>query len=178
MSDPYLGEIRMWSFDWAPDGWLLCQGQILNIIAYQALYSLIGTQFGGDGRTTFGLPDLRGRVQLGTQTPGNQQGLHYAGGTETVTLDSTQVPSHIHNLQAIAEAGDKPGPAGNFYAKVTAVSPAPAPVNIYGAPSTPPVTLDAGTMTAAGGSAEHNNMQPFMVLNYCIATRGTYPMRP
>ncbi len=176
MSDPFIGEIKVWSFDWAPYGWALCQGQLLNIQQNTALYSLLGTQFGGDGRTTFGLPDLRGRVPLGTQIPGDQQGVKYIGGTENVTLTSAQV-SHNHSLQAIVEAGDKPAPTANFYAKVTAVSPATAPVNIYGAP-TSTIALDSTTLSSVGGSQSHNNMQPFLVLNYCIATMGIYPMRP
>ena len=149
----------------------------MPIAQYTALYSLLQTQFGGDGRTTFGLPDLRGRVPLGTQSPGYKQGLTYAGGAETVTLTAAQMPAHNHTMQAIAEAGDKPGPAANFYAKVTAVSPATTPVNIYGAP-TNTVALDSGTLSSAGAGAAHDNVQPFLVLNYCIATMGIYPSRP
>lgn len=177
MSDPFVGEIRLWGFDWAPMGWALCNGQLLNVRANQALFALIGTQFGGDGSTTFGVPDLRGRVPLGTQLPGNQQGVAWIGGTETVALTAAQIPAHNHTMQAIAEAGDKPGPAANFYAKVTAVSPATAPVNIYGAPASM-VALDSGTLSAVGAGAAHDNMQPFLVLNYLIATSGIFPMRP
>jgi len=176
MSDPFIGEIKIWSFDWAPYGWALCQGQLLSIQQNTALFSLLGTQFGGNGTTTFGLPDLRGRVPLGTQSPGYQQGESYMNGTENVTLTSAQV-SHNHSLQAIVEAGDKPAPTANFYAKVTAVSPATTPVNIYGAP-TSATPLDPSILSSVGGNQSHNNMQPFLVLNYCIATMGIYPIRP
>lgn len=176
MSEPFIGEIRLLAIAWAPKGWALCDGSLLPITPNQALYSLLGTQFGGDGRTTFGLPDLRGRVPLGTVYPGQNQGKQYAGGGETVTLNEAQVPVHNHMLQAIAEAGNKANPADNFYAKVTPVAPATAPVNIYGAATTT-VALDTGTLSSVGGGT-HDNMQPFLVLNYCIATQGYYPSRP
>lgn len=175
MSEPFLGEIRLLAIDWAPEGWALCDGSTLPIATNQALFSLLGTQFGGDGRTTFGLPDLRGRVPLGTQVPGQNQGAKWAGGAESVALTGAQTPLHNHNLQAIAEAGDKPSPAANFYAQVTPVTPAAPPVNIYGAPVSM-VALDPGTLSSVGGSV-HDNMQPFLVLNYCIATEGIYPPR-
>lgn len=177
MSEPFVGEIRLLAINWAPKGWALCDGSLLPIMPNQALFSLLGTQFGGDGRTNFGVPDLRGRVPLGTVTPGQHQGLQWAGGVENVILTAAQTPAHNHALQAIAEAGNKANPTDNFYAKVTAVTPATAPVNIYGAP-TSTVALDAGTLSSAGGDGAHDNMQPFLVLNYCIATQGYYPMRP
>ena len=176
MSDPFLGEIRLLAINWAPRGWALCDGSLLSITANQALYSLLGTQFGGDGRTTFGVPDLRGRVPLGTVTPGQNQGVQWAGGAENVTLTAAQTPAHNHALRAIAETGNKANPTDNFYSKATAVTPATAPVNIYAVPSST-VALDAGTLSSVGGAA-HDNMQPFLVLNYCIATTGYYPSRP
>ena len=179
MSDFFIGEIRMFSFGIVPYGWHLCDGSILPIQQNSALFALLGTQFGGNGTSTFGLPDLRGRVPLGTQIPGQQQGAVYAGGAETVVLTTSQMPAHNHNLQAIAATpGDKSGPAAHFYAKVAAVSPATAPVNIYGAPTSTNLTpLDSGAMSGAGGNSAHPNIQPFLVGNYCIATTGIFPTR-
>ena len=175
MSEPFLGEIRLLAIAWAPKGWALCDGSTLPIAQNQALYSLLQTQFGGDGKTTFGLPDLRGRVPLGTVAPGQNQGTKWAGGAETAALTGAQTPIHTHYLQVIAEAGDKPSPVANFYAQVTPVTPAASPVNIYGAPVST-VALDSGTLSSVGGNA-HDNMQPFLVLNYCISTEGIYPPR-
>jgi microcystin-dependent protein len=179
MSDYFIGEIRAFSFDWAPNGWVPCDGRLLNVQGNQALFSLLGVQFGGNGTTTFGIPDLRGRVAQGTVSPGQRQGFGYAGGTETVQVTSDQVPAHNHALWAITAAGDKPGPAGNHYANVTTVSPATGNVNIYGPLASPnTVALDPGTIDTAGGGGGHDNMQPFLVTNYCIATIGIYPSRP
>lgn len=187
MSEPFLGEIRLFSFNQGggpPKGWALCNGATMNIRQYSALYALLGVQFGGDGQTTFKLPDLRGHVPLGanlnsTKQPICKQGV--AGGAETVTLSAatpTQLPPHNHALMAVKEIGNKANPAAHLHAQV------PGSVSIYGAP-TNTVALDPGTLSPAGGvappapaAAGHDNMQPFVVLNYCIATVGYFPPRP
>jgi microcystin-dependent protein len=185
MAEPFLGEIRVFSFNLSggapPSGWLPCDGRTLTIQQYNALYSLLGIQFGGDGRTTFKLPDLRGRVPLGTslnKQPVYTQGT--SGGTETVALAAANHPAHSHSMTAVAQTpGDQTAPAAHFYGKVVAVSPATNPVNIYGVPNASnTVVLASQTLGINGANAPHDNMQPFMALNYCIAITGYYPMRP
>ena len=187
MSDPFVGEIKMWLMSWAPQGWALCNGNLLPIAQNQVLYSLLGKQFGGDGVTTFGLPDLRGRVAMGT-TKSVVSGLSTyvtgaAGGTETVTLTPNQVPPHAHAVIGDANPGNAIQPTGAYLA--TAVSNTSANFTPY-APSgaTLDATLYAGTATSAGtlsnegGNQPHSNMQPFTVINFTIATTGLYPPRP
>ncbi|MBF0611988.1 MAG: phage tail protein [Magnetococcales bacterium] len=181
MSDPYLGEIRLFGFSFAPAGWLACNGSTLPINQYQALYSLIGNQFGGAYSTgNFNLPDLRGRVPFGASfpsqnNPSSQSYQGYYGGAETVTLVANQMPGHIHTVNVTAQAGNKTNPSTNVYAQ------APTGVNIYASPSGPggaPVALSPDSISPAGAGGGHNNVQPFSVVNFCIAKTGTYPSRP
>lgn len=179
MSDYFLGEIRMFSFAWAPHNWALCQGQLMTITQNQALYALLGTTFGGNPPTNFNLPDLRGRVPLCQgQSPISgttyQQGSTYAGGAETVTLNAAQVPAHTHTVKAISAQGTA-GPSDGIISSLkTAVTP-----TVYSAVPTSGATfqpLNAGTVSPVGGAA-HSNMQPFTVANFCIATSGIFPAR-
>lgn len=181
MSDAYLGEIRLFPFNWAPDGWLPCDGRQLNITQYAALWSLLGKQFGGDGQTTFNLPDMRGRVAVSqgpnTQTsPSVTYAVGNTGGQETVALTAAQVPQHTHDLNA-ANVNGTVGTANNNYFAV-----APALHNLYAAPTSVnanAITHFVGdTVSTTGGGAPHNNLQPSLVLNFCICTAGNYPPRP
>lgn len=179
--ESYIGEIRPFSFNYAPEGWHLCDGTVLRISDYQVLFSLIGNTFGGTYPNTFALPDLRGRCVVGSdQSP--QTGTIYnqgeTGGAETVTLVSQNLPAHTHSVQAEAVNGTTPQLPGNLLAipEVRAITGVEA--DIYADPSSKQVSLNPQTVSIAGGSQPHNNMQPFQVINYCISMTGIYPQRP
>lgn len=166
--DPILGEIKLFAINIVPKGWAPCNGALLSITANQALYSLLGTYYGGNGTTTFALPDLRGRVPVASV--GSQIGV--SGGTETVTLTPNQVPPHTHDVNVSTAAGDQANGIGHNIA-------APANnKNLYvAATSASTVALSPATIDTQGGSGNHNNMQPFLTLNYYIATAGIFPQR-
>lgn len=183
MADPFVGEIKIWAFNWAPQNWLLCNGAILTIAQSPALASLLGNQFGGDGQTTFGLPDLRGRTPIGTgASPEDPNTTYVTGnllGAETVTVSAANVPSHVHSVEAYPDNGSTPFPGGSYFA--TVIPPNSSTVfNVYlpgtGAVANPQV-LAADTVATYGGSQGHNNMQPFTVVNFCICASGLYPPR-
>jgi microcystin-dependent protein len=163
MSEPFLGEIRMFSFDFAPKGWAMCNGQLLQINQNQALFSLLGTTYGGDGQQTFALPDLRGRLpfHVGTRVQGQM------AGTESETLNLNQMPAHTHAAQASSTTGTAATPGGNFWAAAAA--------NPYASSNSS--TMSAQAVTSAGGSQPHNNLPPFLVLNVCMALLGIFPSR-
>jgi microcystin-dependent protein len=163
MSQPFLGEIKIVSFNFAPKGWAECNGQFLPINQNQALYSLYGTNFGGDGRTTFALPNLQGSVAMCTGA-GHVTGER--GGEIAHTLSLAEMPAHTHTLTANGGAGTTGVPAGNFLADTVD--------KVYSTPQslTP---LVAGTVGNAGGSQAHNNMQPYTVLNFICALQGIFP---
>ena len=172
MSEPFVGEIIMVGFNFAPRGWAFCDGQLLAIMQNQALFSLLGTIYGGDGRTTFGLPPLRGRIPLHAGTgPGlTNRRLGERSGQEQVSLNANQLPAHNHTLMASGSPADTPGPAGALLAE--------APV--YGPPATPPKQMSPQAMSNAGDgttSIPHDNMQPFLAIRFCIALVGVYPSR-
>jgi len=166
MSEPFLAEIRIVGFNFAPRGWAFCDGQILPINQNQALYSLLGTTYGGDGRTTFALPDLRGRAPLHVSS---QYREGHKGGSEAVTLTQGQMPGHSHTAQASSDAASTPVPTGNVLANS-------APPAFYGDASNL-VAFQGGTISTVGGGQGHNNMQPFLALNFCIALQGLFPSR-
>ena len=186
MSDPFIGEIKIWAFPWAPRGWALCDGTILTIQQNTALYSLLGTQFGGDGKTTFALPDLRGRTPVGTTWGTSVGGAVYETGTvagaETVTLSSATVLSHVHSVNAYAVDGNAPFPAGADFGAPVPGPGATANFSVYSPDTTQtvpnPAVLASGTVAVAGSNLGHNNMQPYGVVNFCIAIQGNYPQRP
>jgi microcystin-dependent protein len=171
MSEAFLGTIRLVGFNFAPVNWALCQGQLLPISQNTALFSLIGTYFGGDGQQTFALPDLRGRVAI---SQGQGLGLSnytqgQAGGVETATLSGAQVPAHTHTLMAATNAtGSDPGPA-------LALGTPAAAVRMYGASS--PTPLAPASIGPFGSGNAHENRQPFLGLNYIIALAGIFPSR-
>ena len=168
--EPYLGEVRLFTWSWAPRGWALCQGQILNIAQNSALFALLGTMYGGNGQSTFALPDLRGRTPIHRSTNYTQG---EADGSETVTLTVNTMPMHNHQLLGLNVPGDKAVPNSFTLSNIKAGAPA----NEYFYGSTSPVGLEPTSVTPVGGGEAHNNMQPYLALNYCIATRGLFPPR-
>ncbi|MBB4662973.1 phage tail protein [Conexibacter arvalis] len=167
MSEPYLGEIRAMSFGFAPRGWAQCNGQLLPINQNQALFSILGATYGGDGRTNFALPDLRGRVPMGTDFAGHPLGER--AGVEAVTLTPQQIPSHSHEFRTTRSPGNDVMPA----------TLASAP-NLYGAPTRlTPIggQRPAGQSIASAGAQPHANMMPFAVVGFCIALQGIFPSR-
>jgi microcystin-dependent protein len=164
MAEPFLSEIRMMSFVFAPRGWALCNGQLMPINQNQALFSLLGTTFGGDGQVNFGLPDLRGRTPIHV---GGGHSLGERGGEQAHTLSIAELPTHTHVLSATSNDGTNAIPVGNYLAKA-------APANPY-APPSQLVGLSAGSVTNTGGSQAHLNMMPFLTLSFCIALQGIFP---
>ena len=165
MAEPFLAEIRIFSFNFPPNGWALCNGQLLPINQNQALFSLLGTTYGGNGQTTFALPNLRGRTPLHVGS-GHTQG--EAAGQTAVTITQQTMPQHLHFLNASTSAADAVLPGGNVFA----VSPQQA----YTAPAnfTP---MEPTSVTNVGGNQPHTNMMPYLVLNFCIALQGIFPSR-
>jgi len=177
MSDQYLGEIRPTAFNFAPDGWALCQGQMLAVSQNATLFSLLGTSFGGNGTTTFCLPDLRGRVSVGSGT-GNGLSLRIVGesaGVEHVSLTTNQIPVHSHPASANADPGGNTSPQNSVWTQINDGSG--TGYNSY-APAPPNVMLPPTTLSPSGGSQPMNILQPYLTLNYIIALVGIYPTRP
>lgn len=171
MSEPFIAEIRIFAGNFAPRSWAFCNGQLLPISQNTALFSLVGTTYGGDGRTTLGLPNLQGRAPM---HPGRGPGLTdrrlgERSGTQTVTLTEAQMPNHNHAVRAVADPGEDPGPGGKSFGRSVGGT-------AYGA-SADLVALDSDAMPATGGSGSHNNRQPFLGLNFIIALQGLYPSR-
>ena len=164
MATPFLSEIRIVSFSFAPKGWAFCNGQLLLINQNQALFSLLGTTYGGDGRTTFALPNLQGRVPIHT---GNGHTLGQAGGEQTHTLTVAELPQHLHQLHATSVNGDLIIAAGNELAGSPTQLYAPADNNL--------AAMNPASIANTGGSQSHQNMEPFLTLNFCIALQGIFP---
>jgi microcystin-dependent protein len=164
MAEPFLSEIRLMSFVFAPKGWALCNGQLLPINQNQALFSLLGTTFGGDGRVNFALPDLRGRAPIHV---GSGHTLGERGGEQDHTLSIPELPEHIHVAQGTSAAGTEKRPASTYVGRA-------APVNPYGAPNNL-VAMHAASISNVGGSQAHLNLQPFLTLTFCIALQGIFP---
>ena len=175
--DPFIGEIRMFCGNFAPSGWAQCDGQLLPIQQYTALFSILGTQFGGDGIRTFGLPDLRGRVPIHQgQGPGlSPYTIGQAGGNENVTLVQNQMPQHNHLITCDNGGGGKNTPGGNLLGSVN-VS---ATEKFYSAATVGPSTaqMNQGAITIAGGNQPHENRQPHLCVNFIIALNGIFPSR-
>jgi len=171
MSQPFLGEIRMVGFNFAPVGWAYCDGSLLPIAQYDAVFALLGTTYGGDGQVTFALPDLRGRVPLHQgQSPGNSfRTIGEAGGSESVTLSIQQLPLHTHSLAAGVDGARAAAPNSAFIGSGEA--------DIYNHDTANSVTLAPGTLGSSGGSQPHENQQPFLCINFIIALEGIFPSR-
>lgn len=176
--EAFIATILLFAGNFAPRGWLFCQGQLLPINQNQALFSLLGTTYGGDGVTTFALPDLRSRVPVGAgQGPGlTNRALGEKGGTETVALSAEQLPAHTHQLLASTAPADLNDPTNAALAQTVDPSYTPGPP-VY-AKDAPTVPMMAGSVGAAGGSQSHPNMPPYLGLNYIICLEGIYPSRP
>lgn len=175
MSECFIGEIRMFAGNFAPKGWALCNGQLLPISQNTALFSLLGTMYGGDGKTNFALPDLRGRAPMqqgaGPGLTSRPQG--QAGGSTTVTLLTTEMPAHTHVAQGSDGSASASGANGNVWAKPM-VGRTPQPFYSSAAPN---VAMSPAALGVAGGSVPHNNMQPYLGVNYIIALQGYFPPR-
>ncbi|WP_409277682.1 phage tail protein [Pseudomonas defluvii] len=178
MSDYFLGEIRWFPTSWAPSGWLACDGRDMPIAQNQALYALLGTRYGGNGVTTFKLPDLRGSAALHCNAGNPNYSLGAKAGKETVTLTAAQMPVHTHAFKASTAEGTAPQPKDNLLADAAAAGGVTDP-RLYGTPGTPAamIPLNNESVSVSGSSAAHTNMQPFLVLNPCIAVSGIFPPR-
>lgn len=174
MSEPFVGEIRMFAGNFAPRGWAFCDGQLLAVSQNDALFSLFGTIYGGDGRTSFGLPDLRGRVPMHQGTgPGlSPRRLGSRGGLENVTITVNQLPSHNHNISASTAEANATSPAGTILAQSV------EPLRYVKADSdAAAATLNAQSIRGSGGSRSHTNLQPGLCINFIVALIGIYPSR-
>lgn len=164
MSEPFLSEIKIVSFNFPPKGWALCNGQLLPINQNQALFALLGTTYGGNGQTNFALPNLRGRVPIHF---GGSHNLGEAAGSTSVTVNIQQLPTHLHAANATNAASNAADPTGAIFAEVA---------SMYGPPNSL-TTISPQTVSSVGGSQPHNNMMPYLVLNFIIALQGIFPSR-
>ena len=164
MAQPYVGEIRIFGGNFAPSGWMFCQGQLLPISEYETLFNLIGTTYGGDGQETFALPDLRGRIPI---HQGGGFTLSQTGGVETVTLTINQIPAHNHAVLASSDSGNSSAP-GNYVA-------AGQEKLVFGTETTPAIVAASQTVGTTGGSQPHDNLMPYLCLDYIISPYGIFP---
>jgi microcystin-dependent protein len=172
MSNPFVAEIRIFPFNFAPKGWALCDGQLLPISQNTALFSLLGTTYGGDGKSNFALPNLQGNAPM---HPGQGPGLSLhdlgeTGGSDTVTLLESEIPAHSHGLTASNSQGTDQSPVNEMFAGGV------GGINLYASPP-PTIQLAGNAVAPAGGDQPHNNMMPYLTLNFCIALQGVYPPR-
>jgi len=174
MSNPFVAEIRIFGFNFPPKGWAFCNGQILPISQNTALFSLLGTTYGGDGKSNFGLPDLQGSSPMQSgQGPGlSLRDLGEVGGEQTVTLLPTEIPAHTHTALGGASGGDA-SPSGKTWGGAIKGHAVP----LYAPPGTNMVQMSPLALSVAGGNLPHNNMPPYLALVYCIALQGIYPAR-
>jgi len=166
MATPYIGEIKVVSFSYAPKGWAVCNGQVLLIAQNQALFALLGTTYGGNGQTTFALPNLQGRAPVHT---GGEVILGQTGGEESHTLTAAEMPMHLHPVSGSTSGPAAGTPAGNMWATLTATQ------NPYG--PTPNAAMSPAAIKPAGGGQPHANLQPYLVLTFVIALQGIFPSR-
>jgi microcystin-dependent protein len=173
MAEPFIGQIIMAGFNFAPRGYALCNGQLLSIAQNTALFSLLGTTFGGDGRVTFGLPDLRGRAPIHQgQGPGlTNRTMGEVAGEETHTLISTEMPMHNHLLNCTDTLANQSGPGAHIHAQESQGA-----TQTYSS-ANPDKSMNPASIGMAGGNHPHNNMQPYLVINFCIALEGIFPSR-
>jgi microcystin-dependent protein len=170
--DPFVAEIRIFPFNFAPKGWAFCDGQILPLSQNTALFSLLGTTYGGDGKSNFALPDMQGNVPM---HPGQGPGLSLhdlgeTGGSDVVSLLESEMPAHSHNLMASSQPGEDPQAVTESFGRSVGA-------NLYQASNANLASMYDGIMAPAGGDQPHNNLQPYLTLNFCIALQGVYPPR-
>lgn len=182
MADPFVGEIRMFTGNFAPQDWLFCQGQELNVMNYNLLFSVIGTTYGaGTSSNTFKLPNLQGNVPMhqgtGTNPALTPHPIASTAGTEKVALTAPQIPAHIHIPQAKAIPGNTNSPSNALWSQSPKVGPSQTQINLYGVPNST-VPMDSLMVQYTGGNQPHNNMQPFLALNFIICCNGEYPIKP
>ena len=172
MADPFVAEIRPFGFNFAPKGWAQCNGQLLPISQNTALFSLLGTFYGGDGKSTFALPNLQGSAPMNQGQSGgtSERFLGEMSGSETVTLLQSEMPVHPHSLNAVESAATARQPPGQMFAVGQAMS--------FYSSNAGNTTMNPNMLTLVGGSLPHNNMQPYLVVNFCIAMQGIFPPRP
>ena len=171
MSEPFLAEVRIVGFNFAPRGWAFCDGQILPINQNQSLYSLLGTTYGGDGRTSFALPDMRGRspIHVGQSEGGSEHREGQKSGEETHTLSAAEMPQHDHVLHASGTDANTDLPTGHVLARSVETEPYRDPTNL--------TNMVSGSVTNVGGGQAHENMMPYLAINFCIALQGLFPSR-
>jgi len=172
MADPFVAEIRIFPFNFAPKGWAFCDGQILPLSQNTALFSLLGTTYGGDGKSNFALPNMQGNAPM---HPGQGPGLSLhdlgeTGGSETVSLLESEIPAHSHAFMASNQPGEDASPIGEAFARSVGA-------NLYNASNAGLGGMSDNALAPAGGDQPHNNMQPYLTLNFCIALQGVYPPR-
>jgi microcystin-dependent protein len=175
VSDPFVAEIRIFAGNFAPTGWAQCNGQLLPISQNTALFSLLGTYYGGDGKSTFALPDMQGNVALGAgqSTTGTEYFLGQMSGAESITLLQTEMPAHNHNIKVSNQQGDVQQPT----ADTSIARPNGALPFVDGTTNPPAVTMNFQQLSIAGSSLPHNNMMPYLTLLYIIALQGVFPPR-
>ena len=165
MAQPYVGEIRLFAGNFAPAGWMFCEGQLLPISEYETLFNLIGTTYGGDGQSTFALPDMRGRIPIHM---GNGFTLAQTGGAETVTLTVPQIPAHSHPVLASQNTGTGSNPQNNVLDQMSGA------ILLYKA-QTPTVAMNSSVISSIGGNQPHNNFQPYLCVDFIISLFGIFP---
>ena len=176
MSDQFVGEIRIFGGNFAPTGWALCDGQLTLISQNTALFSLLGTQYGGDGKSTFGLPNLQGAAPMnaGSSAGLTTRGIGETGGESSVTLIQSQLPAHRHGAACTVATGNSPSPVGNIWAEEKKSKSA---LPLYSDVSANPVAMSPAALSAAGGGQSHNNLAPYLVLTFIISLLGIFPAR-
>lgn len=172
MSEPFVGEIRMFAGNFAPRGWAFCDGQLLAVSQNDALFSLLGTIYGGDGRTTYGLPDMRGRIPIHAGSgPGlSQRRLGSKSGSEKLTLTVNQMPAHTHGMKGSSDSGSAASPSNATVGRTTNF-------DFYRASGSPGANMSSTAISSVGGSQSHTNLQPFLCIYFIIALFGIYPSR-
>ncbi len=171
MADPFVAEIRIFPFNFSPNGWAFCDGQLLPLSQNTALFSLLGTTYGGNGKSNFALPDLMGRAPM---HPGQGPGLSHrdlgeSGGSETVSLLESEIPAHNHTVSGVNDSGLQSSPEGALTARANLYKTNPVGNTL--------VNMSVNTLAPVGGNQPHNNLQPYLTLNFCIALQGVYPPR-
>ncbi len=176
--EAFIGTILPVAFNYPPPGWLLCNGQLVSVQLYTPLFALVGTRFGGDGQSTFGVPNLQGRVPInqGQLAGGGTYTIGETGGAETVTLNTLQMPLHTHPMIVDGSPGKTASPRGAYLAQILAPG-ADDPYNSFTPAPSLPNTLNPAALQSAGGSQPHENLQPYLVINYIICTDGIFPSR-